>query len=101
MRLSWGGLPEAFQNAIDGCVRSNFTEVVPADAIGDREQPSARTRVFRRRWRNVSEIIFIALAYSAYVRELRKFDIHGVVERTVAFGDPGWSDSGCLKASIH
>jgi hypothetical protein len=72
-RLTRWGFAEACEDTLYGCVRSNFTLLLSADSVRQREQPAILAGLLRRLRDYVSEVVLIVLADSSAIGKLREF----------------------------
>src|SRR4029077_21126726 len=68
-------LEEAGQQALHCLVRRDLALIVPANAIGQDEQPAVTARFLRRRGRDVAGVIFVMAAYFSSIGKLRELHI--------------------------
>jgi hypothetical protein len=65
---------KSFEHTFDGGARRHFSQVLAADAIGQREQPPVGTSPFRRIRRYVAQEVFVVAAHQTGIGELGEFD---------------------------
>src|SRR5258708_3474330 len=73
--LSHVRFAEACEEPLHSRARSDFTLLLAADSVRQREQPAVATGLVRRRGDYVAEIIFVLLADSPAIGKLREFHV--------------------------
>ncbi len=74
-RFTAGRFAKAFQHAFNGNAGGHFTTVVSTDSIGKSKQPAVRARLFFTRRSGIAKKVFVVVAYSSRIGELRKLNI--------------------------
>jgi hypothetical protein len=72
MSLAGGGRTKTGHHGFHRALRCHLAGFMPANAIGQNKQPASRARLPRIGGRHVAQVIFVMIANSSNVAELRE-----------------------------